>query len=554
MPAGECMKYVILLVIWCFIIGCKANEPLFHDYDHYHTYFWGFYNQLSGNHTIAQNCFNTILKNDGPLYAYEGLLYHLYETKKFDDITALMKNVDKTLEDNLDVQLIFAKVLEITGRHQEAEQKIVLLYEKFKTNQEVVYGCANVHIRHKNLDKALYIIKDYLESVPERPSCFIFHYMTAQIYITLYQTEKAQEALKKCLELNPTFDQGWLFSGFLHELQGNLDAAITGYKTYLSLVGSDKQIEQQLLNVVMKQSGQPSNSLQKTFEAAINLYRQHQFAHALQLIESCLTQQPTYRPARLLKLELLTLLNRNDQALKELQTWIQQEPEEDIWYRSAYLMYQAGIAPEKITQLYQNLIDKNTQNLSALLYLSDIYLKQKNSTQAAQLLKKALPLARDPLLKVKVLYQLGMIYFNNKQYEALQQIIDEGFKQNTFFAPLWNLAAYYYATKKHNTKKAQQLINKVLETHKDNPHYLDTQALIWYKEKRYQKAYDLLSKLSEKFPHDFFIQKHLGKTLYKLGKPEQALAIVNNVLKKQCSPYEHEKCIQLVKKWDQQKK
>jgi predicted Zn-dependent protease len=528
-------------------------EPPQFQSNNYHTYLWGCFNHLEENPSLTQKCFESVLSKTESTYAYPGYIRHLYETNQFEKIVSLRGKVEKKLYDDLETQLIFVKALELTGNQIQADQKVINLYQQFKTNAEVIYGVSLAYIRKNNSSQALKVIDEYLATVDERPTNFIFYFLKAQLYLSAENKQLAQNNIKKCLELNPSFDQGWLLSGLMHELQGNLQEAITGYQNFLQIVGHDKAVEQQLVNLLFKRDQTiPFAHIKKTFEEALNLYRQKQYVPALRACENCLKQDPSYRPARLLKIELLCAVDQSKKALALLYSWIIKEPTEDIWFRSLHLLYQSNVDRENIIKTLQMLEQRLPNNILTALYLADIYLKRNVSVTASAYLKKALALNKDSQMRMKILYQLAVVYFENHQLDALSQVIESGLKTEQTFAPFYNLAAYYFATKGKNLSRAQELIITALQADKNNPHYLDTQAIIWYKNKQYEKAYTLLSKLSAQLPSDFFIQKHLSKTCYKQGLKNDALVLMKKALTHNGPTYEKQKCQKLVQLWSSQ--
>jgi tetratricopeptide (TPR) repeat protein len=542
-------KVLMMLVSLCFI-QADSMPPIFHKINHYHIYMWGYYNQFQDNPSIAQQCFESVINTEGSIYAYTGYIHHLYETNHYDTIIKLMPSIDEALQNHAETQLTFIKALELTDNQQAADKKIMQSYPRFTTNPEFSYGAALAHMRNNNPSKALAIINSYLDNSTERPTNFIFYFLKAQLYLSAEQKQLAYENIQKSLELNPSFDQGWLLSGLIHELEGNIDQAIAGYQNFLQLVGHDKGVEQQLINLLLKRKHTTQFvSIKKSFEEALRLYREKQFSQSLQAIEHCLQKEPSYKPARLLKIELLCALNQADKGLQLLASWIAKNEHDETWFRALHLLYQAGIEQNKIIALLKNIEEKNPHNLLSVLYLADIYLKNRIVDKGSMYLKKALPLSRDNQLREKILYQLGALYFEQHELEGLAQVITQAMTMNLKFPPLLNLAAYYFATNGNNIPKAQELLNSALAYDAQNPHYLDTQALIWYKQQEYEKAHKLLNTLANQQPHDFFIKKHLSKIEYKLGKKEHALTIMKQALTNACPLHEKQKCHQLVNRW-----
>ncbi|MGE0206961.1 MAG: tetratricopeptide repeat protein [Candidatus Babeliales bacterium] len=519
----------------------------------YLLYIWGSYNVHEKNHTISKKCFDTLITDNAPAHVYPGYIDYLFLSKQYKKIADLIHKVDTQLKDNLEIQLIFVKALELVGKHKEAEQKIIALLDSFNTHPEVVYGATLAHMRNKKSDQAVEVIDHYLKSTIEKPTHFIFYYLKAQIAAQNNNIELSRQCLSKCLTLNPSFDQGWLLSGLLYELEGNLEQAIAGYRNFLHIVGHDSAIEQQLLNLTIrqKQAGGQQEQLKKLFEESLVLYHQRQYSLALHRIEKCLAINPTYKQARLLKIELLCALAQPNEAIALLEQWITKEPKELLWYRAAHLLYQAHVERETIIALFERLEQKSGTSLLANLYVTDMYLKDKSLDKATKSLKKGLSLARDVALKTKIAYQLASIYFDTKDYTALKQILDYALALKANFAPLLNLAAYFYASKEKQFDKAQKLIEQALANNKDNVHYLDTQAIIWYKQGKLHQAATLLTWLAQKAPHDFHIQKHCAKALFAQGKKNLATNTLQKALNGNCNEQQKEKCISLMRTWKQ---
>ncbi|MEX0939947.1 MAG: hypothetical protein WDZ41_01150 [Candidatus Babeliales bacterium] len=548
------MKTILILLIFISPIQTlfclPPSSSVLNQENQYHLYLWAYYNQLEQKSTIAQHYFDMILYNNGSVYTYPGYIYHLYETNQFAAITKLIPTIDQHLSEHLETQLLLVKALELTNNQTQADQKIINLYNKFKNSPEVAYGTTLAYMKSKQTPQAFQVIDEFLGSGIERPINFIFYFLKAQLYMSNHDQQKAQENIKKALELNTSFDQGWLLSGLIHELAGNIDEAITGYRTFLQLTGRNKNVEQQLINLLFKkQNNNGFASMKKNFEQAFTLYKQSEFKQALTATEKCLTQDSSYRPARLLKIELLCALNIPKKAITLLTAWISKEPLDDNWYRALYLLYQAKIEQEAIIQAFKKIETAFPKNGLVLLYLADLSLKQKDRSTAIAYLKKALPLVEDKSITQKITYQLAHIYYEQQEFNALTQLFDQELKQKNNFSPFLNLAAYFYLTKEKNSIKAQKLISKSLKQEPKNPHYLDTQALIWYKQKKYNKAEKLLDSLAQIIPNDFFIHKHLSKVHYKYGNTKQAIALMDKALSLSCPIFEKNKCQTLVNKW-----
>ncbi len=544
------MKYGINILHLMVLISC-ISTIIADNYDqHYHLYLWGYYNQLQTNFSVAEECYNKIFNSSGSIYAYTGYLDLLFATKRYNSIAQLMPRLEHHIN-TIPTQLIFIKTLENIGNQEEADKKMIALSAQGKQNTEIIYNTALAQVRMNDPLKAIATIDEYLQNVPEKMETFIFYFLKAQIYMRIYRQNDAAVMVKKCLELNPLFQEGWLFSGIIHELQGNIDQAIRGYQKFLTFVQHDQAVEQQLMLLLMKQQQQSIHATEtNAFEHAINLYKEKKYADALTTIDTYLKKNPIDVQARLFKIELLCTLSQSSNALNLLKQWINNDQKNEVWFRTLHLLYLAGVNQDKIIELLQEIEKNKSDSIMPLLYLADIYLKKHDTQKSQEYLIKGLSLTDNGMLKAKIAYQLMIIYLEQKNSDALKEVIAKHEHYAKDFPPLLNLLAYYYATKGHNVPKAQKYIQQALVDNAENVHFLDTQALILYKENNYQKAKTLLTTLLDQAPDDFFIIYHLSKTHYKMGDTAQAIDLMAKAYSKAPS-YKKNTCEALLKQWKQ---
>lgn len=324
------------------------------------------------------------------------------------------------------------------------------------------------------------------------------------------------------MELKPNFDQGWLLFGMIHELEGNINDALQGYNRALELNGSNPMIEQHILGLTIKQKAVASqNAFSRDFNQAVAHFKQKEYSQALTAVNAALKLAPQQQSARLLKIEVLINLKEVDTALQLLKDWIIQKPNQEIYYKSLHLLYQANIAQEKIIKTLYDLEGIMPHNLLVLKYLADLYLKHNNTEKALEYLKKTLARCDDRFLKAKIYYQIALLYHEIENNAAMEQALHAGHKLSSTFAPLNNLLAYQYVHAKKYTE-AEKLIKQVIEQEKDNPHYQDTYGYILYKKGDLQQAATVLQNSIEKNSQHCCAFMHLAKVYVKLHQTDKA--------------------------------
>jgi len=89
----------------------------------------------------------------------------------------------------------------------------------------------------------------------------------------------------------------------------------------------------------------------------------------------------------------------------------------------------------------------------------------------------------------------------------------------------------------------------ILKKEPHNPHYLDTHAVILYKEKNYAQAQVILEKIAQQEPHDATIMKHLAKVEFKLGNKKRA-QVALDCATRYAHAHEKKECESLLKRWN----
>lgn len=494
-----------------------------------HRYMLANYNQFAGKKEIAYKWYQEIFKGEHPLFVYKGYAHLLFDMRQYKALLPLIAKVEPLTKKDPEFGLIFGLALENTGNIAAADTLFISLNDAFKHNQETTFYAVNAYVRRKEPENALRIIDTFLNASARKPNNFVFYFLKAQIYAKLNNLPQALSNIKSCLELQPAFDKGWLMLALLEENAGRLHEAIKGYHTFLEISGSNQEIEQHLLKLAFQQSKQQENPLlvsSNDLHKALAFVEKKEYPAALTAVKKFLETDPKSHEGRILTIEILAHLQKQREAIQLLTQWIVEEPHNAEWFKVLSLLPQSGSPYTDIIIALKELELRMPHNITRALYLADAYVRHKDFKQAVATLESAVLLTQDPVLKTKIFFQLGLIHYENGSFAAMQKALEQGYNLNTNFPPLLNLLAYYYGTKGENVGEAQKLISLALTQDKNNPHFLDTQALILYNQKKYPQALKVFQRLALAEPQDFTIHKHLGKTYYRMGKYKEAFKTI----------------------------
>lgn len=513
------------------------------------------YLQFGGRSKQAYELYKSMLGSQAPVYVYKGYIHLLFDTANYAHVAQLIPQLDPVFQNDPAIQLIFAQVLEKTGKIDQADERYITLNNRFKNNQEIAFNAANSYLRRKEPENALIVIDGLLNCSARKANNFIFHFMKAQIYIQLNKKQDALKSVQKSLDMHPRFDKGWLLLALLHEQENQLNEAIKGYTNFLEVAdGNNKEVEQHLLQLIFKQNIQKNPSTKTTInkaclDKALRFFEQKQYQKALDNLDECIKQNPKNTQNKLFKIEILSAMNLKSRAADQLETWIDEEPKNTLWYKVVHLLTQAGLETKKAIDIFESTAKKHPQRVLPCLYLADLYQRIANDKLALKNHHKALALTKNVQLQEKILFQIGFIHYQSKQFKQFKNIIKQAQKRAVSYAPLLNLIAYYYATQENKCDKAQILIARALESDAHNPHFLDTQATIYLKQNENSKALEILEKIAQIVPSDYTIAMHLAQAMHQTGKVERAIEILEAAQAHAKTPHDTQESKLLISQW-----
>jgi predicted Zn-dependent protease len=501
-----------------------------------HRYFWANYEHFAGNSTKAQEWYNDIINaSTSSVYTYKGYIAHLYQIHNYGAIVRLIDKLDGSFQDDPDIQLIFALSVRQTGNTAQSDERLVRLSERFKDHTEIIFHTVEALVQKKELENALVLIDNFLNTATKRPNGFIFHFLKAQLCAQLGKVQEARQHITICLDKHPRFDKGWLLFALIQEQVGQIGEAIRGYSSYLQLSGdNNEQIKHHLLQLSMRQKALESrtqvlNPNADAYDKALSLMKLKKYDEALAHLDRYLAAQPDDPAARTLKVQILIAATHYDQLFTALKTWLTQEPTNQLCLQTLKLLARTEIPLATLTNFLESMKTQDALRITMLTHLADLYARNKQPEKALECYEQLRTAPIDRELKAKVCYQIAAHYYDKGNYTAMLPVLLEGIGAQPSFAPLNNLLAYHYASEGKELDKAQQYIDIALKNQTRNPHFLDTQALIHLKRGSHAQALAVLETIIKQIPQDPTVQLHLAQALAQQGEVKRALGFARRV-------------------------
>ena len=531
-----------------------ANQQ--NDAQSYHEYLWANYHQYGKNKLEAQTWYAKVLSKNTSRSVYKGYILFLFEQHQFAKIVKLIPKLDASFAKDVEIQRIFALALDRVGRNHESTSRILALNAQFKQNPEVAFQAVQIYMQKREIENAIITIDQFLTKQSRHPTDSLFYFLKSQCHLLLAQLDKARNAIKKSVEIQSHFDRGWLFLALLEEQAGQIDDAIQGYTRFLEITNLPKQqIQQHVFELSLKNKKNSSFtalSPKEWFYKAQEAFGKKEYAQAEQYLLKASPIAPEDTLAHhSLHIEIFIKTNRLTDALSLIQKEaLKGDPQDSTWLKMLHLIAQDN-PQEPVFKVFSAITPHYKKNAWLYLYQADIHMRLHAHQKAIQLLTDAEVYIKGNTLKAKTLFQKAVLLYELATYEPMIECLEKATHLLPHYAPTYNLLAYYYATKGHNLKKAEEYVSKALSHDAKNPHILDTQAVIFYKQKEYTKADALFTAIRNQLTNDATVLIHHAKTLAALQKKNESLETLEQA--RIHARYEHEfkSLRKLQEKWQQ---
>lgn len=514
-------------------------------YDYY--YVEGIRNKLTGSLSNALALFEECIKIDP---ARDGAYYQIgqiaYATGNYENAKKYAVNAVR-LSKNLWHYMLLANIYYQTNDLDSAIMVYVEAEKIFPGNEEIKFSLGNFYFEAEQFEKAVEVFT-YLDGK---------YGMAGNSAMPLIQSMiklgKIEEAEKKLLMMIDLFPDENTYGGLLAELyrdQGELEKAAQVYNKLVLEDPDDPRVISSLidfyrkggkfkdvfglLNSVAFNSGITAEEKMGIFatlledQQIIENYRS-EYEMSLLVLEA---SHPDVSVIFLLRPELYRLTGRQIEAMESLEVFLLKWPDVYYAYERLLLLYLGAKDYEKLYAVSSTAVrNYNTAILPRLLNASAA-VEIGFYDEAIDQLQKVKRLSNDDkeLLTQILATEADAYYRKGDSEEAFKK-----FAEALELAPNDNLVlnnyAYFLAEKNTRLKDAEKMIEIVILNEPDNNTYLDTQAWVYFKQKKYRKAETIMRKiLDSEDKDDAAYYEHYGFILKSMKRCEEAVIYWNKAL------------------------
>lgn len=441
--------------------------------------------------------------------------------------------------ESLKARQISATLLLLTRRYEEVPQLFAGILAQDKENLPGNLMHLNtLASRMSDKQAAQKLIEQLVAPYLEFPEA---HYALAQAAVAADDRQRAGDEVATALKLRPDWEVAALFRAQL-QVKTSADLAIRDLEAFVGSYPSAASARLILARLLTSAQRLPEARkhydilLQKDpdngeiiFPTAVIALQQGELPLGRRLLE------------RLLNLEFANktmvhyLLGQLDQEDKQLDSALAHYREvlSGEQYlaarsRSAQILAQQGRMDEARDILHNTLSENATQRSQLLLTEAQLLREAEQNEAAYQLLNKALQEFPDD---ADLLYDAALTAERIGKPELLEKYLARVISLQPNHPHALNALGYSFAERNIRLDEAYSLISKALTITPNDPYIIDSLGWVLYRQGKLEESLQILQK-AYSLKQDAEIAAHLGEVLWSLGRQAEARKLVSEALKR----------------------
>lgn len=450
------------------------------------------------------------------------------------------------------------------------------------SNAPLAQEVAGMHLQREEVPEALSVLKDALKQNPKSAQLAL---RIAGIYVvSLRKFEAAERYASQALQMAPDLIEPYQMLYSIHRANGRSDEAGRLLRQAQKRTNDDAEFWAGLGDLFLRQQRNESDMHDKAaassalrhYRRAAELARQdapvllralnfffagNHLEDAISCARRLLVLQPSDTPSREKLALALASLGREDEAIGELRTVVNDNPASLLAYRAhGEILLRRGDFAGALEKFEKALL-LNDGDPRLYLEIVDLCLQGDNPERAvwwlaqargkftrlpelpyyeAQLLGRlqrwkealnAFDMAADlasqyqpTFLSADFHFQRGVAAERAGEHDAAAGYFSACLEVDENYAPALNYLGYMWAERGENLAQAEGFIRRAVAGEPANPAYLDSLGWVLFQQGRYHEALPPLEQASKlASPADPTIEEHLGDALDKLGRRHEAI-------------------------------
>jgi tetratricopeptide (TPR) repeat protein len=437
------------------------------------------------------------------LPAWNAIAQLTFAQKKYDEALKFVENALNRDAENVDANLLRAKILLAKGQKDQAIEAFKRLEEKYPKFALVDYQLARCYLEKQDVGQAAAYLNKAVAANPDFIEAIL---LLGQLDLKRGNAQLTADSMRNLLKKRPQLWPARLLLADAYRSLGRLDEAADIFREQIksSPKNAGAYLGLGLILLQQKKGAEGRQALETAAELAPN-----NLVAAVQLIDS-------YMAAR-----------DFEKALKFAQQQVSRTPKSALAHFMVAEVY-AGQAKWDLAEAnLSKALSLDPNFAPAYKLLSSAYLATNRPADAARELEALV--SKKPN-DVAAMLTLAMLNEKLQNFSRARELYEKVLSVSPKAAVALNNLAYLYAAHFDQLDQAYQLAQKAHGLQPDDASIDDTLGWILYQKKQYEQALVLLQESAGKSPNEPEISYHLGMAQYMMGHKEAARTALEKTL------------------------
>lgn len=445
-----------------------------------------------------------------------------------------------------------------TGKNSDANELLATVIKEYPKDSDAVAMRAGLMLTTGNRDQINIAANDLQALVTKNPENHLLRYNLARAELAKGDSEGARQQLEEAVKIRPDFIIARELLGRLYLAKRdpakalkaaddiltldrqNLQAHLVRSSALLGLGDRDKAREE--LDIITK--NYPQNPDAK-YQVAYLAWQDKDFKRAEQTFGELYKANPNDLRGLVGVVETMASENRMDDAIKELQSSVQRDPQRrDVKLALANLYVRAGRYDEAI-QLFQGLLDQQPKSADLLFRLGETERRKGELNVAIDSFRRC---SQASPSDTRCLLQLGLLMDGTGKREQAKPIYEQILKIEPDHPVALNNLAFIKAEEGIDLDQALTMAQRARQKAPNSPEIADTLGWIYIKKNLSEDAIRVFHDLVEKDPENPTFHYHFAMALLQKGDRPSAKKELETAMKDKPSKDEVGKIQDLLQK------
>ncbi len=396
--------------------------------------------------------------------------------------------------------------------------------------------------------------KEFMRFAEVEPQSPLGYYYLGRLSAEKKDWGKAESYYQKTIERQPNFLEALIELGIIYEFQKKSDQAVQLYQKSLTYFPANPRILERLgqiyisrnnykeaLEQFKEQERFDTDNLDLRVKIGLLEFEEGNLTQAIEEFNFVLTAEPAHPTARYYLAAAYLKSGQPDRAREELAKVNSDSP----FYPEAQIqiavMQEEKDDREGALATIQAALEKAPNEIELYRACGHLLFRAKRYPEARGTVEKGLKIKPDD---VTLLYLQGEIYDFLDEDDLCIETMKRVIQLDPKHADALNYLGYLYAEKGIKLEEAASLINKALEIRPNDGFITDSLGWVYYQQKNYRQAQEMIERAFSLVGDDPTIAEHLGDVHSALGDRGKAIQYFKKSLELKPEPVKDQKRIE----------